>query len=523
LILVDWRGKLFTQHANPVAVIDIGSNSIRLVVYEDEIRSPTPILNEKLLGGLGRKRTPEGYLNRQAVERAFAAMRRFRKLCQQTRVTRTYAFATEAVRSAKDGAEFIREAEGYCGCAIRILNGREEAELAAAGIASGFLDPDGFAGDLGGGSLELIDLKGHEIVAETSLPLGSLTLMDVSGRDFDKAAAHIDALLRNVDWLEKGRGRPFYLIGGTWRSVARLHMLETAYPLSITHHYTMSLKQLEQLAAAVVSRTPKSKYLPKISRDRREMLPYGLLLLKRLTDRINPSEIIFSAFGVREGMLYVNLPPAQRELDPLLSACQEMAGRRARSFDYCEEFFRWTNGLFEAPELVETEYERRLRQAACLLVDIGWRGHPDYRGEKALGLIAQSSFVGVDHPGRAFLALAIYYSHERSLIGDFSPALRKLAGRELNRRAHILGTASRVALKLSVNMPGILNQITIGFDRDNLVLQVPQSLEMLDGDSLRRRFKALAQVLNCEPVIRIDPQPKSTKPAFRPFTLRERR
>jgi exopolyphosphatase/guanosine-5'-triphosphate,3'-diphosphate pyrophosphatase len=164
-----------------------------------------------------------------------------------------------------------------------------------------------------------------------------------------------------------------------------------------------------------------------------------------------------------------------------------------------------------------------LRQAACLLVDIGWRGHPDYRGEKALGLIAQSSFVGVDHPGRAFLALAIYYSHERSLIGDFSPALRKLAGRELNRRAHILGTASRVALKLSVNMPGILNQITIGFDRDNLVLQLPQSLEMLDGDSLRRRFKALAQVLNCEPVIRIDPQPKSTKPAFRPFTLRERR
>jgi exopolyphosphatase / guanosine-5'-triphosphate,3'-diphosphate pyrophosphatase len=523
LIPLDWRGKIFTQHSNPVAVIDIGSNSIRLVVYEDEVRSPTPILNEKLLGGLGRKRTPEGYLNRQAAERAFAALRRFRRLCQQTRVTRSYAFATEAVRSAKDGAEFIREAEAYCDCPIRILNGREEAELAAAGIASGFLDPDGFAGDLGGGSLELIDLKGHQIVAETSLPLGSLTLMDVSGRDFDAASAHIDTLLKAVDWLEKGRGRPFYLIGGTWRSVARLHMLETAYPLSITHHYTMSLKQLEQLSAAVVSRTPKAKCLPKISRDRREMLPYGLLLLKRLTDKIKPSEVIFSAFGVREGMLYASLPPAQQALDPLLSACEEMAGRRARSFDYCEEFFRWTNGLFEGPGLLETKEQRRLRRAASLLVDIGWRGHPDYRGEKALGLIAQSSFVGVDHPGRAFLALAIYYSHERSLIGDFSPALRKLAGRELNRRAHILGTASRVALKLSVNMPGILNQTTIGFNRDDLVLQLPASLEMLNGESLRRRFKALAQLLNCEPVIRIEPQPTPAAPGLRRFALRERR
>jgi len=519
---VDWRGKIFTQEENPVAVIDIGSNSIRLVVYEDEIRSPSPVLNEKLLCGLGRRRTPDGHLNKEATRRAFAVLRRFRKLCEQTRVKRSYAFATEAVRSATDGAEFIAEAEDCCGMAIRILDGRQEAELAAAGIVSGFIDPDGFAGDLGGGSLELMDIAGGKMVKEASFPLGSLNLIDAAGRDFNKASAHIERHLKKADWLEQGKGRPFYLIGGTWRAVARLHMLETDYPLSITHHYTMSLKQLDNLTSAVVTKTPKAESLQKLSRDRREMVPHGLLLLKRLTERITPSKIIFSAFGVREGTLYANLPPAQQALDPLLSACEDMAARRARSFDYGDEFFRWTSGLFRSEELQETDAEQRLRHAVCLLVDVGWRGHPDYRGEKALGLIAQSAFVGVDHPGRAYLALSVYYSHERSLTGDFSPALRKLAGRVLNRRAHILGTAARVAAKLSANMQGILNQTTIGCYEHKLVLQLPESLAMLDGESLRRRFKALAQLLNCEPEIRIEPPPAPTRSSFRAFGSRQR-
>ncbi|MGB0087410.1 MAG: Ppx/GppA family phosphatase [Rhodomicrobiaceae bacterium] len=519
---VDWRGKIFTQEASPVAVIDIGSNSIRLVVYGDEVRSPTPVLNEKLLCGLGRKRTPRGGLNRHAVARAHAVLRRFRKLCEQTRVKRIYAFATEAVRSATDGAEFIAEAEKRCGgCAIRILSGREEAELAAAGIVSGFIKPDGFVGDLGGGSLELIDLKERDVIAEASVPLGSLNLMEAAGRDFVKASSVIDSHLQNIPWLGQGAGRPFYLIGGTWRSVARLHMMETDYPLSVTHHYRMSLKQLDSLFASVVSRNPTARGLARIARERREMLPYGLLVLKRLADKMKPSEIVFSAFGAREGILYLNLPPDQQALDPLISACEDMAARRARSFDYCYEFFDWTHALFQRDGLDETEDERRLRKAACLLVDVGWRGHPDYRGEKALGLIAQSSFVGVDHPGRAYLALAVYYSHERSLSGDFSPALRKLAGRTLNHRAHILGTAERVAVKLAVNMPGIINQTTIGYNKNNLVLKLPAHLEMLDGESLRRRFKVLAQLLNCEPEIRIEPKPRPAKSILRAFASRE--
>jgi exopolyphosphatase/guanosine-5'-triphosphate,3'-diphosphate pyrophosphatase len=210
-------------------------------------------------------------------------------------------------------------------------------------------------------------------------------------------------------------------------------------------------------------------------------------------------------------MLYTKLPASEQALDPLLAACEEMASRRARSLDFSHELFEWTNGLFNSSGLKETPDETRLRHAACLLNDIGWRGHPDYRGEKALGLIAQSNFVGVDHPGRAYLALAVYYGHKPNVTGEFSPALRKLAGRRLNRRAQVFGAAARVAFKLSVNMPGIINQTSIRYTNGSLVLTLPDSLKMLAGEHIIRRLEMLAKLLKCQSEIRINSQPGASR------------
>lgn len=504
---MDWKGTIFPQRASPIAVIDIGSNSLRLVVYEGAVRSPAPLFNEKLLCGLGRKLSVTGRLNERAMERALAALRRYYKIAAQMGVKTCISVATEAVRRAENGQEFIERAEKFARGTIRIISGEEEAVLAASGIAAGFVNPEGLAGDLGGGSLELIELKGSRVLEETSLPLGSLNLMDVAGANMNKAATHIDAVLRDVTWIERGRGKPFYAIGGTWRSVARLHMIETAYPLSVVQHFTMTPRQIDCLYAAVSGRSgAKCASLEKISTDRREMLPYGLLVLKRLVDRMQPSRVIFSAFGVREGLIYQMLTPQEQSRDPLIAACEEMASRRARSLRYGEELFHWMDGLFEVPGLTEVPQEKRLRHAACLLNDVGWRGHPDYRGEKVLGLIAQSSFVGIDHPERAFLALTVYYNHETSLSGDFSPALRELIGRKWNRLAKVIAMATRSASKLSACMPGIISETSLGYQDGKLVLRLPGKLEALDGESLRRRFKVLAQLLNCEPEIRIEPR-----------------
>lgn len=493
--------------SGPVAVVDIGSNSIRLLVYEAAVRSPTPLFNEKVLCGLGRKMATTGRLGDRAMERALAALCRFKALATQIGAAQFFAVATEAVRRASNGAAFIQKAEAACDCQIRVIDGEEEAQLAAGGVAAGFVAPDGIAGDLGGGSLELIDLVGTQVRAETSVPLGSLNLIDSTGKDFVKAASQIDRSLESIGWLERGRDRPFYAIGGTWRAVARLHMLETDYPLSIVHHYAMSPKQIDALCEAVINRPQTLKGFAKLSNARQEMVPHGLVALRRLAKIIKPSTVIFSAFGVREGLLYQLLPPREQARDPLIAACEDMAGRRGRSRAYGWELFHWMEPLFQPPAIAETPEERRLRLAACLLSDVGWRGHPDYRGAKVLGLIAQSSFVGVDHPGRSFLALSVYYVHETALTGDFSPSLRKLVGREWYKRAQLIGIATRAASKLSASMPGILERTPIEYQKGKLVLHLPESLVALDGEALRRRLKTLAQFLDCEVELRVGKAP----------------
>lgn len=493
----------------PIAVIDIGSNSIRMLVYEQAVRSPTPLFNEKVLSGLGRKVTVTGRLGDKAMERALLALRRFRAIADRLEARQVFVVATEAVRRAENGRDFIRRAEAACGCTIRVIDGHEEAKLAASGVATGFVAPDGIAGDLGGGSLELIDLKGGMVRSETSVPLGALNLIDLTGKDYTRAAGYIDSHLEKITWLEQGRGRQFYAIGGTWRAVARLHMIETDYPLSIVHHYTMTPKQVEMLSDAVITRPQTLKGFARLSSARQEMLPHGLHVLRRLVRLLRPSVIVFSAFGVREGVLYQLLTPEEQARDPLIAACEEMAGRRGRSLAYGYELFHWMDPLFRGPGgLAETAEERRLRLAACLLSDVGWRGHPDYRGEKVLGLIAQSSFVGIDHPARSFLALAVYYVHETALTGDFSPALRKLVGRDWHRRAQLIGIAARAASKLSAAMPGTLAQTSLACQKGKLVLNLPDKLQALDGEALRRRMKVLAQFLSCELDVIMQPQPQ---------------
>ncbi|MEJ2123778.1 MAG: Ppx/GppA family phosphatase [Alphaproteobacteria bacterium] len=492
-------------HGGPVAVIDIGSNSIRLVVYSEAQRSPVVQFSEKLLCGLGRNLSVTGRLSETAVERALAALRRFAVICEHIGVKDIFAVATEAVRRAENGAEFIEQAKNYYPCDIRILSCKEEAEFAAAGVAAGFVDPSGIAGDLGGGSLELIDIDGPRVVDEVSVPLGSLNLMDVVGAsadmtlaDVSRAEAYVDQHLNAIPWLEHGRGRPFYAIGGTWRALGRLHMVETGYPLHIVQHYTMTPKQLKQFYVDMMERREGALSFAKASKDRREMLPYGLLVLKRLVDRLKPSGIVFSVFGVREGLIYELLPPEEQQNDPLIAACESMALRRARSLEYGYELFRWMDRLFEGAGLHETPEERRLRKAACLLTDIGWCGHADYRGEKALGLIAQSSFAGVDHQERAFLALAVYYYYRNNLGGSFGPELRKLINQRWNQQAKIIALASRAANKLSAGVSGVINETTLGFANGKLVLNLPGKLEALDGETLQRRLKALAAYLECE-------------------------
>ena len=491
----------------PVGVIDIGSNSVRLVVYEGAVRAPTPVFNEKVLCGLGRSVATTGSLADDAVDRAIHALVRFKTIAHVLRVKHLKAVATAAVREAKNGREFLKRGEAAAGCAIEVLSGEKEARLAAQGIMMGFVDADGIAGDLGGGSLELIDLAGGKLHDAVTLPLGGLRLIDTTENRLEKAADVIDEALAGVPWLRQGQGRSFYAVGGTWRALAKLNMVASNYPLRVMQGYVMAPRAAQDFAE-MVRRSKKPQSLPGIAgmaRARREVLPFGALVLERLLRIMQPSEVVFSVFGIREGFIYSLLPAHERKRDPLLSFCEDYAALRSRSVEHARELCRWTDQIFADPDLAETAGERRLRHAACMLSDVGWRAHPDYRGEQSLNTIAHAGLGGVDHAGRIFLALAIFHRHENSDdTGEaLSERLRGLVSKRVQRRARIIGAAVRTAHMLSIGMAGVIDDTPLSYEGNTLVLTIPKPYSGLDGERLRRRFEQLAALLGKTAAIKV--------------------
>ena len=386
-----------------------------------------------------------------------------------------------------------------------MITGKQEAHLAAAGVISGFPQAQGMAADLGGGSLEIIGVHHNKgAVGGTTLPLGGLRLIDLSGGDLKKAGKIVDAELAKVDWLEKGKGQPFYAVGGTWRAFARLHMSQTHYPLSVIHGYTMPIEEALTFARVLDHLSPSSlEGVEAISRARRETVPYGALVLERLIQRMRPSEFIVSAFGVREGLLYTTLTEDEKKRDPLLMACDELARLRSRSSEHARELCKWTDALFKSPGPKETPEEKRLRYAACLISDIGWRTHPDYRSAQSLSMIAQASFAGLDHPGRAFLALSVYYRNQGLISPESSPRIHQLVDENTLSRARIIGAAVRTAHMVSASMPGIIDKTPVSYEGDRLVLQLPKQYQALEGERLDARFAVLAKELGFKPEIRL--------------------
>jgi len=486
----------------PVGVVDIGSNSIRLVVYEGLTRSPTPLYNEKVLCGLGEQMASTGRLPEPAVERALEALRRFRALADGMGVPELFVVATAAAREAANGAAFVAEVEAICRCPVQVLTGREEAYYAALGLVAGVWKPDGLVGDLGGGSLELVEVasrgSGEAIGEGITLPLGGLRLADVSNKSLKRAASVAREALDGAALLDRGAGRAFYAIGGTWRALGRLHMFQTAYPLRVMHHYAIPAEEALEFCRLVGrGGTDALASIDAVSEARRPLLAYGALVLGEILRRASPSEIVFSAFGVREGLLYEHFDADERARDPLIVAAEEYCYLRSRSPVHARELVGWLDALFESAGLEEGEDDRRLRVAASYLSDIGWRAHPDYRGEQSLNVIAHAAFVGLTHSERAFLALAVFYRHAGP--NELGRArIRELCSARQIDRARLLGLAFRLASALSGAMPGVLLHAPLLVDDGRLALALPQRFAALNGRRLQARLKQVARALGLD-------------------------
>jgi exopolyphosphatase / guanosine-5'-triphosphate,3'-diphosphate pyrophosphatase len=481
----------------PVSVVDIGSNSVRLVVYEGLVRAPTVLFNEKVLCGLGKGLADTGELNPKAIENALAALKRFRALSHQAGAISMHVLATAAAREASNGPQFIVAAEEILGVPVRVLSGREEAYYSALGVISSFHKPDGIAGDFGGGSLELVDVRDHEIGNGITLPLGGLRLSDMAGGSLAKAQKLAKLHLDKATLLNAGKGRAFYAVGGTWRNLGRLHMGAAHYPLHVMHEYEIPygdavtfLRKVAKGDAAGIDG------IETVSRNRQSLLAFGAIVLLEVIQRMQPRSVIMSALGVREGFLYSLLPADMQASDPLISASEELSILRSRSPEHAYELVDWTEMAFEVLDIRETDDEQRYREAACLLADIGWRAHPDYRGAQSLNIIAHGAFVGIDHPGRVFMALANFYRHEGLIDDALSPQMSMLVSPRHFERAKILGTLLRVIYLFSAAMPGVIPQLRLLPDgAGTYVLSVPKEFADLVGDRTENRLQAFSKLI----------------------------
>jgi len=476
------------------AVVDIGSNSVRLVVFDALRRHPQVLFNEKILCGLGRMVGKAGAMDEAAIDCAVAACRRFRLLADAMGVTRIEAVGTAAVREAGNAPDFLERVNAEAGIAVRVLSGAEEAELSALGVIAGTPEAHGVVGDLGGGSLELVAVENGEVRERATLPLGPVRLMGAFGEDSAGMARHVKAELKAVEWLEKIPDKTFYLVGGAWRAISRVNMVQEEAPLSILHGFTLEGRRARTLANVISRQHPESLAgIKGVPQRRVPTLPAAALVLHQILQRLTPAQMMTSAMGLREGLLYSHLPPPLNREDPFLEAAAELAGHSGRFPAHADALMAWIEPLLN--EIEACEEDRRLRYAACLLSDIAWRGHPDFRAEWAVTEVVYGRFVGIDHRGRGYLGLALNQLYGAGPNTDLAQLCRSLLSDSDARTARLTGAALRLAQRVSGGTADLLERCRLVRQDGRVELAVDAGWDSLINDVVESRLKDIAKLL----------------------------
>ena len=476
-----------------IGVVDIGSNSVRLVVFETGDGTTHYLFNEKVLCGLGANLDRTGRLNPEGRARALRVLQRFACLCRRLGVHRTLAVATAAVREAGDGAAFVAEVAAATGLEVHVTSGEEEARYSACGVLLGAPDAEGLVADLGGASLELAEIGRNGAGAAASLAIGPLRQSpEITDRRAQRQS--LDARLGDCPLLHR-RHRRLYLVGGSWRTLARLHMTRTRYPLPVLQAYTLRGSEARKLASWASRQTATSlARFSDASPSRLRVTPYGGLVLQRLIRFTGARRVILSAFGLREGVLFAHLPASRRSQDPLLDACAALERRHARCPGYGDELYRWLRPLF--PEF--RRRRRRLMRAACLASDVEWREHPDYRAAIAFEALMRVDVAGVDHAQRLFLALALLFRHKGARRAAARLDVLGLVEERWLQAAERLGRAMRVAGHFTGSSTGILPHCPLRLEDDRLVLSVDDRFAGLVGEVVATDLDSLGQLLGRE-------------------------
>ncbi len=483
-----------------VGVIDVGSNSVRLVVFDGAARSPAYFYNEKILCGLGAGLSESGRLNPEGRVRALAALKRFAILARGMEVNSLTAVATAAVREAEDGQAFESEVKSETGLKLWVIDGKEEARLSGQGVLLGWPEAEGLMCDIGGSSMELAELKGGSVGATVSGKLGPLKLQGIKGKGARRS--EIDAgIAAMAKQLGQERYDKIYLVGGSWRAIARVDMERRNYPLHVLHEYKMTPKDLRAtldfIASEDISDLGKRTGT---SSARMSLVPIAGEVLDRVVKTFRPKEIAISSYGIREGLLYEQMPDVLRARDPLIESCRASEAAYARLPGFGRVLYRFLHPLFARVP----DRRRRLIRACCLLHDVSWRAHPDYRAEICFDNATRANLGGLTHSERVYMGLALLHRYRNKREGTPFEALAPLLGEADTNQAEVVGKAMRFGAMFSAQDPALMGELKLYPKKGVLQLSLPKGDgEALFGEVAEARFKSLASSLGVEGRVRV--------------------
>lgn len=480
-----------------VGVIDVGSNSVRLVVFDGAARSPAYFYNEKILCGLGRGMGDSGVLNPEGRERALAALKRFAILADRLNVSPMTTVATAAVREASDGPEFCAEVEAETGLKLWVIDGREEARLSAQGVLLGWPEADGLVCDIGGSSMELAAVSAGKVGKRVTSPLGPLTLQSTSGGRKGRQARIKQTMADLAAEMGTNYDR-IYLVGGSWRAFARADMDRRTYPLPVQHEYRMSPSAIHKTAAWIRAYDLEElQDRTGTSAARMGLVPIATDVLTRLVSTFRPKEIAVSSYGIREGMLYEQMPERLRRRDPLIEACRFAEAKDARSPGFGRVLYDFCAPLFKHAKPAKL----RLVKAACLLHDVTWRAHPDFRAEVCFDNATRANLGGLAHEERVWLGLALLHRYKNTRSESrFSDAFELLTDAEINS-AEMLGKAMRLGAMLAAEGPDDVADLRFKPRKKELMLALSPTSRALFGEVAQARLDQLAETMGATALV----------------------
>ncbi len=480
------------------AVIDVGSNSVRLVLYRLEGRAIWATYNEKVLAGLGRDMGSTGKLSPDGAKMALGALKRFRAVLDAVAPEQVFAVATAAVRDSKDGADFVEEVREETGLALRVISGEEEARYAALGVLAGAPNSDGVAGDLGGASLELTNLEPHGPGDAVTLGLGPFSLGFAAGDAARDLRGRVAEQIAGV--APRFKAETFHAVGGAWRNLALLHMGISGYPLRIVHDYEIGRDEALTAARLISRLSPSSLERTRgVSKKRLETLPYAAVVMEELIEQLGVKRILISAYGLREGLLYQAMAPGLRSQDPLVAGCAALGGRFSTDETFALSLEKWLQPFLSGQPALFGARDGTVTAAACRLADLGATLHPDHRATLVFEQVLRAPITGQAHIERVFLAVAAFHRHSANGELPEPATVARILPEAHRRRARALGAAIRLGCDLSGRSGRLLphSKLTLNSGKLRLATE-PGWGDLLQGEQTKRRAQQLAAALGAK-------------------------